>query len=220
MRSFAFGLVLSTTAFATAATVPFTEPFAADAAGWFNSANSAPLSWSAAGGPDGSAYVSESFNFVSSIPGPQGPVLFRGQDEHNASNHNFEGNWISDGVSEFRASVRHDAPVAVNFFVRFASPANFPGASGVVFAPIAPNTWTDISIAIDPLNPQFVSFEGTDFNSVFSNIGHVQVGVLVPAALAGVDHAYRFDFDAPTIVPEPTVVAGVLAVFALGLRRR
>lgn len=207
---------------AAATTVPFTEAFASDAAGWRNGPDTAAADWIGAGGADGGGHIRQPFNFVNSVPGPQGPVLFRAEDEDNASGGAFIGDWIADGVTALTAWVRHDATVPVNFFVRFAGPANFPGATAVSFAPIAPGAWTPIAIGIDPFNPQFVSFEGTDFNTVFSNIGHVQVGVAVPDALAGVDQIFDFDLDLVTITPEPSSAAllalGLLA--AAGLRRR
>jgi hypothetical protein len=51
----------------------------------------------------------------------------------------------------------------------------------------------------------------TFYNNVLSQVGNVQVGVLVPMALATDPTAYRFDLDRVSIVPEPASI-----VFALG----
>ena len=93
-------------------------------------------------------------------------------------------------------------------------------AVALEFQPVLPNTWTEINIAIDPLNPQFISFENTDFNSVFSNVGHMQFGVSTPAALAGLDAEFNFDIDAVSIVPAPAAWAVMMAVVGVGRRRR
>jgi hypothetical protein len=60
-----------------------------------------------------------------------------------------------------------------------------------------------LSFDIFPSNPAFVTFEGTNFNTVFSNIGHVQIGVSVPASLDALTSPLRFDLDSVSIVPEP-----------------
>lgn len=204
---------------ARAAIVPFTEDFATDAAGWRDSAGTASLSWQSAGGPDGGSFVSGVFNFANSATDDT-VVQFRGQDEFGSSGGAFVGNWIADGVSEFTAYVRHDAGVPLNFFVRFSGPANFPGGTAVSFAPVPTGTWAPITIPIDASNPQFVSFEGTDFDTVFGNVGHVQIGVSVPEGLAGVDAPVSFDLDKVAIVPEPAVLTLLCVGATVGLLRR
>jgi hypothetical protein len=204
---------------AAGAIVPFTEGFNADAAEWRTSAGGALAVWSASGGPDGSAHVSNvSFSFIASAAGDT-PILFRGQDNFGSSGGAFVGDYITQNVTSLSCFVRHDAPEALNFFVRFAKPANFPAAIALDFAPVPPNVWTQITIAIDPGNPQFVSFEGSDFAAIFAGIGKVQIGVSVPGALAGQPVAPRFDLDRVSIVPAPA--AGALAgAGLLALRRR
>ncbi len=212
-----FGALCSAGAEGT--TVPFTEDFAADAAGWYDAAGTSPLSWVAAGGPDGGSFASTTFTFVNSAADDTA-IQFRAQDEFGSSGGALEGNWIEDGVAGFSAFVRHDAGVPLAFFTRFSGPGNFPGAVAVSFAPVPANTWTPIAFAIDPASPQFVSFEGTDFDIVFSNVGHVQVGVSVPEELAGVDQSFTFDIDKPAIVPEPTALGFLGAGGVLMLLRR
>jgi hypothetical protein len=190
---------------AMAATVPFTETYSTGDSGWRGNTNSpGTLDWSSDG------YVTEVFNFQSSVAGGQGPVLFRGPV--SASGGNFAGDWILDGVSEIRALVRHDAPTPVTFFARFASPLGFPGAIAVAFAPVASSEeWTELVFDILPGNPQFVSFEGSDFATVFSNVGIVQFGVSVPEGLAGANEDYSFDLTNVSTVPE----TGGLSALAL-----
>ena len=199
------------TACALAGTVPFTEEFETDAAGWYDTSETLLLTWASDGGPDNSSHVLGAFNFLNSAPGDT-PLLFRAQDEFNSSGGAFEGNWITGGVSEFSAFVRHDAGLPLTYFARFSSPFNFPGAVALNFAPVPSATWTLISFEIDPGSPQFLSFEGSDFETVFSNIGHIQIGVSVPEGLAGIDQEFVFGLDKATIVPEP----GTLAILVVG----
>lgn len=179
-----------------------------------------PLNWVAVGGADGAGYASTSFSFAASVAGDT-PVIIRAHDEFGSSGGAFEGNYIAEGVTELTAFVRHDAVAPINFFVRFTGPGNFPGAVAVNFVPVLPNQWTPISIQIDAANPQFVTFENSDFNTIFSDIGHIQVGPSVPAALAGSGAVVTFDIDSVSIVPEPAtllVVAG--GALCLVCRRR
>lgn len=208
------------------AVVPFTENFTNDAANWYNNAGSAPVDWASSGGPDGGSYVTTSYNFVNQTPGlpfPNNAVnLFRAQDEFNTSNHAFEGNWIADGVTSFSFWIRHNAGAPMMFFTRFATPSNFPAWSGVEFSMVAPNTWTHITIPITLSNPALF-YEGppggqAEFNAVFSNIGHVQVGVF-GGAQAGVNQGFTFDLDQPSIVPAPGALA-LLGVSGLSRRAR
>ncbi len=211
---------------ATATTVPFTENFSADTAQWLNFNGAAPLSFSATDGPDNSSYASGTFNFKDSIFGAQGPVVYRGTTSvlGQSSGGAFFGNWIADGAGKLTAQVRHNAPVPLTYFTRFAAPVNFPGATAVHFAPVLLNTWTEITVDISATNPQFVTFEGSDFATVFGNIGNLQIGVSIPQALAGVDQEISFDLDQVSIsaVPEPgsLVLATLACCGVLGLRRR
>jgi hypothetical protein len=200
-------------AVASAATVPFTEEFTTDASSWRGNPNSAGSldAWSASGGADGGGYVSESFNFAGSVFGAQGPVIFRGPA--SASGGAFTGNWIADAVREVSVYVRHDAPVPITFFARFASPMGFPGAIAVDFSPVAAGEWTELTFLIDPTSPQWASFEGSDFATVFSSIGIVQLGAVIPEALAGVDQSVRFDLDRVALRPVPE--AGALGAFSI-----
>lgn len=202
-----------------AAIVPYTEGFTTDAANWYNATSSAPLDWESVGGPDGSGYVSATFDPGSASAGDT-PVLFRAQDEFGSSNGAFQGDYIAEGVSEFSMFVRHNGAAPINFFVRFSTPISFPGGIAVDFVPVFPNQWTKVTIAIDPFNPQFVTFEGSDFNTVFSNIGHIQIGPSIPASLAGSTDPIQFDLDQPSIVPEPMTGICLAAIGAVALVRR
>ena len=208
---------------ARGATVPFTEEFVSDAADWRDITGLALVDWVAAGGPDGSSHVSTLFNF-GAFSGAFDPVLFRAQEDYGvggSSGSAFVGDWIAEGISEFSVFARHSAPVPVNFFARFSHPANFPGAVAAKFVPVLTDTWTKLTFDIDPLSPEFISFETTDFATVFSNIGHVQIGVTVPAALAEVDQDYVIDIDKPTIIPFASpLLMGTVGGAVLMLRRR
>lgn len=201
-----------------AATVPFTEDFAADNANWKDSAT-ADLGFVAVGGPDGSSYATGTFSFVTSLE-EDTPVLLRGQDSFDSSGDAFVGNWISEGVTELSAYVRHSAPMPLNFFTRLASAANFPGAVAIDFVPVLPNTWTKVTFDVSASSIQFVTFEGSNYNAVLSNIGNVQLGVFVPAGLAGFTPTVTFDLDQPTITPEPASLGLFAACGLVMLRRR
>lgn len=225
---FALSVSLMWPSTVTAAVNPYTETFGASAANWYNPLGTAPATWVANGGPDGSPHISTIFNFKDLTPGlpfPNNAVnLFRAQDEFNSSNHAFEGNWIADGVMQLSFDVRHDAPGAMMFFVRFSAANNFPAWSGVEFAAASSNVWTHISIPISLSNPNLF-FEGppgglTEFNAVFGNIGHVQIGAFA-GGMAGVDQAVNFDLDNVSITPGPGALSVVgMMLSSLGSRRR
>jgi hypothetical protein len=86
-------------------------------------------------------------------------------------------------VSVISAEVIHDAPVPLTFFFRFAG----AGAMVGVAPPVAPNTWTTISIAIDPL---VLTPAGGTYAGVMSNVVNLQVGVQVPLELENVPFTY------------------------------
>lgn len=204
-------LVLSSPA--SAVIVPFVEGFDADAANWFNSGGTAEVGWVSSGGPDGSAYVSTTFNFVSTSSGAT-PALFRAQDEFDSSGGAFVGDWAASDVQRLNLLVRHDAGMDLTFFVRFAAPLNFPGGVSLSGAPVPSGSWRSLQI---PLPDSNMVFEGPfDHASLFANIGHVQVGVLAPESLIGVDQAVTFDLDRVAIVGNiPAVSEWGMAVLVL-----
>jgi len=202
---------------AVAATVPFTETFNTDSADWFDSPGTTPLFWNAVGGPDGSGFAATTGNFMALGTGDP-LVLFRAHDEFNSSGGAFVSNWVADGVTGFSASIRHDAGVPLNFFVRFAGPANFPGANNVFFIPVPSGSWTELTAALP--NPNLI-FEGPfTYEQVFGNIGHVQIGVSTPESLAGLDASFNFDLDNVSIVPEPAALTLLVLGAAVMLKRR
>lgn len=203
---------------AGAATVPFTEDFVADSADWFDASGAVPLTWVAAGGPDGGSYASSMFNFADSAP-DDSPPLFRAEEIYGSSGGAFNGNWVDDGVTLMTYFVRHDAPVPLTYFSRFA-PSLSPGAIALNFVPIPADTWTEIVVPIDEGSP-FIYEGPIGFDDVFTDIGRVQSGIVVPAALAGVDETFTFDIDKVSIVPEPSMLSCLLIGSAgLTLRRR
>ncbi len=221
MTRFALLLVVALySATTSGATVPFTEDFSANASNWRHADGLSALNWNATGGPDGGAFVSTTFNFSQSGVNTT-PLLFRGHAAYGSSSGAFVGDWVSDGVDGFGLFVRHDAGVPLNFFTRFASPGNFPGAAKVFVIPVASGAWTPLNAALP--DPSLV-FEGPfTYPQVFGNVGNVQIGVSVPASLAGVDQNFLFSMDKVAIVPEPATLAllafGGLAAVARRARR-
>lgn len=207
---------------ASATTNPFTETFNSDAAGWRDAGGGNLAGWIGSGGPDGSGFITQgtnvnnaSFDFV---------VALRAQGSLGSSGGAFVGNWITDGVTSFSFAVRHNAPEPLTIGARFAGAANFPGAVAINFAPVTPNVWTTVTFAISALSPQFVTFEGSDFASVFSSVSNVQLAYAVPASLAGTGTQIEFDADNVSVVPAPgaggALVLGSISLGLVGRRRR
>ncbi len=199
-----------------AAELPFVESFSDGFANWADSSQSFGLDYISTGGPDGNGYVSDTVSFANSADDDSFPI-FRAHDLFDASGDAFVGNWIDEGVGQFSAMVRHTMPIPINFFTRFSSSNNFPGAVAVAFVPVVPNVWTELSFSIAESDPQFVTFEGSSFADVFSNIGNLQVGANVPVGFGGNTTDYTFDLDVVgiTAVPEPALAWIGLAGFAL-----
>lgn len=208
---------------ASALTVPYTEDFP-NTAGWTNASNGA-LNGVASGGPDGGSYVLTSFNyfgFTNQFGG--GPVIFRGQDETNASGLAFVGDWITGGVDSLSIWVRQNTTETLTYFVRVASTFNFPGAVINSTTAVLPNTWTLVTFDIDPSNPLCFP-EGGTCASALANVAHVQFGTNAPVALTLLNQPFTFDLDKVSIssVPEPGVallLASSLAGLAWQGRRR
>jgi hypothetical protein len=208
-----FGFVASA---AQAVSLPTSETFNVDVANWADNSGLALLNYYPDGGPDGSGYASANYAFnAGGGAGGTSAVIFRAQDEFNSSGNAFAGNWVADKISKLKVQVRHNAPMPLSYFGRFSGPGNFPGATAIQFAPVLPNTWTTLTFNLTPTSPQIVTYEGTSYGAVFSNIGHIQLGVSIPAALASDMTLYKYDLDGVVATPEPTTIG--LATLALGL---
>lgn len=211
-------LLFLTTTLSFAGDTVFVEEFT-DAANWLTGSFGA-LTEVAGGGPDGSSYVSldAAFNDIG-----QG-TIFRGHSGFGASGGAFAADWIDEEYIELSAYVRHDAPVPVSYFARLASPSNFPAAGVVSFAPVLPNVWTEITFNVFSSSPLIVTFEGSDYSTVFSNIGNVQIAVNVPDGFETNPTTFTFDIDKVSVatVPEPAAlsVAACGLVVVCGSRRR
>lgn len=201
----------------------FSESFASGTANWrFNTANNPALTAVASGGADGGAYISHTF---ATLPTGSSSLVFRAHKLFNSSNVAYAGNWITLGVNEVSAWVRHNAPEPLVFNSRFVSEANFPGASYYSDL-VPPNAWTKVTFNVAPNSPQLAdpTFEGTNsYAGVFSDIGNMQFGINIPTALRGAG-PFTFDFDnvAVQAVPEPVDAALTLlaAMGFAGVRRR
>lgn len=206
-----------------AVTVPFTETFDTSAANWVNFNSSQFLTHSPSGGADGGGFVSGTLSFEGHATGAT-PITLRGRNVENASNGNFFGDWKVSGAQQVNAFVRHDAPTPLDFFFRAAGPANFPGAIFQSDVTVSPGDWTQIVFDISSDSPQAVSFEGSSWDTIFTNIGHVQFGVFVPDGLSADTTFYNFDLDNATVtnVPEPATLtaATIFLAFVAFARRR
>ena len=197
---------------AAATTVPFTESFASDVAGWEDAQN-APLEWVASGGSDGGGYASGAFS-ITSNPFGGGPVILRASAADNASGGAFIGDWLADGVGTVTARVRHDAPEDLAFFLRIATAANFPGAVFAGTEAVAANVWTQISFPISPTSP-LCTPEGGTCAAALANVGNMQIGTSAPSSLAGNGVSYTIDVDQVSLTPIPE--PGTAVLLGLGL---
>lgn len=208
---------------AHAITLPFTEDFAGSNANWVNYNSSAFLTYNATGGPDGGGYDSGTATFNTRVA-DSSAVLLRGRQDFGASGDALFGDWAGADARNLSVYVWHNVPTPLTYFVRLAAPAAFPGAIAVSSTPVPANQWTKLSFDLSPTSPAFASFEGSDWSSVFSNIGHVQFGVTTPGALTTDPTFYTFGIDKVVVTaPEPAsmISAGIGAVgFAMLLARR
>lgn len=201
---------------------PFTETFDSTASNWSTAAS--PLThptYIATGGPDGSTFARTSFPLANSVSGDQ-PLVFRGQNNFNSSGGAFIGNWLGAGVEELNASIRHNGSAPITFYVRlapFLAPNVVgPGVISIFSVPVQPNTWTTLSLAVDP-STSFI-YEAGDFYSNFTNVARVQYGFFVNDSIAGSTTPLQVDIDNVGLVPAPGASALGLGTLALATRRR
>lgn len=211
---------------ATATVSPFTETFAEDNADWGTGglwSEYEPLAWSDGGGPDGNNYVTATQDFGGFEPGPLDLAIFRGQDNYNSSDGAFFGDWLDSGVTEFSFWVRHDAPTALEYFVRFTPTGpNFPSMNyRFEDTQVQSGEWTQLSVEIYEDNPGWVigGNPATTYDAVFSDLGKIQLGASV-GEFAGEDVSYNFDLAmVSTTVPAPGAL-GLLAIGGIAAHRR
>lgn len=187
-------LALTTPAFATI--VPFTETFDAGNANWLDGPQN-PATWNPGGFLSTTADVSAAGSF--------GLLLFRGQQNQNASGGAFVGDYIAGGINTISFDIRHDADRDLSFIVRFATANNSPAF--VIFSEVfvAANVWTTVSFDISPDNP-LLTFAGGTYDSVAYRIGNVQVLVdRVPGLTEPL--VANFDLDNVAITPAPSAAA-------------
>ncbi|MBX3396585.1 MAG: PEP-CTERM sorting domain-containing protein [Phycisphaerae bacterium] len=210
------------TAVSSAALVPFTENFTADSANWRMADQVTPLAWSPNGGPGGSSFASGNFSFANNLAGTDQSIL-RGHNSFGASGGAFVGNWLTDGVTDFSFWFRHDAPVPVQVFSRYAKPFS-AGAVSFDVTPVQPNTWTKLTFNLS-FGSSTLVLEGfpnlATYNNVFSDVQDLQIGIRTPAGIAQTTPSYRFDIDQVSILPEPaSAFLCCTALAALLTRRR
>jgi hypothetical protein len=208
---------------------PFTEDFSGGTAGWrFNTANSPPLVGVGSGGPDGGAFARNNLaSLTGSMQSPNTVLLFRAHKTYAGIDLGYTGDWITAGVKQVSAFVRHDAPQPLEFVARFSPEANFPGAFYATTSLVPSGAWTQITFNVTPASPQNVTYEGGTHQQVFqafdnSGVANMQFGVTIPAGLSGTG-PYVFDFDKVNVslTPEPSAaVLTVVGVAAASFVRR
>ena len=225
IRTSLFAVLISACALRATATAPYTENFATDVANWGDNPGNL-LTYVPSGGPDGSSYASTTQSGFGMAEGTR-ITLFRGQNNFNSRNHAFEGDWLTSGIVEFSHYVRHTAPIALPFWVRFATPNNFPGVGGDLFTVVQPNTWTKLTYTISASQINQTLFpEGPPsfFGSTFMNIGRIQIGYTMPAGFSTDPNSYTFGIDQPSIAtPEPAswlLAVGCVVAGLTGRRSR
>ena len=222
----AVAVALAWASSAGALTVPFTEDFATDVAGWEDSINN-PLTFVASGGPDGSSFAEAQFNFNGfSSPFGGGPVIFRASASDNPSGGAFIGDWVAGGVTALSAFVRQDTGVDLEFFSRVATSFNFPGAVLQNADPVVvpSGVWTEVVWEIPP-PAALCALEGIpDCAAALASVGNLQLGTNAPASLTSLDQSFSFGLDQVSIVPEPGMATllgvGLLGLYGLGRPRR
>ena len=201
---------------AQATTVPFSESFDSGVAGWENSVNN-PLTFGATGGSDGGGYASGTFNYFGFANPFGGPLVLRASAADNASGGAFIGNWTTSGVGTVTAMVRHNAPEALNFYLRIATASNFPGGVFQSTQNIVANVWTQVTFQIVP-SSSFCTDEGppgSSCPSALAAVGNFQIGTSAPAGLLDDNVAYTIDIDQVSLLPIPE--PGTACLLGLGL---
>lgn len=218
----AFSLLLGAHTFssATALTVPFTEDFEGGIASW-QDVGTNPVNLVTTGGSDGGQYIS-----VTEAVDMDTGTIFRCTGAAGCSGGAFVGDWAAN-VSEVSWDIMHNASEALEFFIRIATPANFPawigytgGAVGVNLS-VAPNTWTNLLVEIFDGAPALETEFGP-FLTTFANVGNFQIAVSAPD---GFDESVTFGLDQVSLAPAVPLPAAVwlfgsALIGLVGMRRK
>ncbi|MFG0305534.1 MAG: hypothetical protein ACF8Q5_04900 [Phycisphaerales bacterium JB040] len=197
-------LIAGLTAGVALAQSPYTETFDTGNALWADAA-SQPLDWTATGSIDGTGYVSSTVN-AAGIDPQFGALAFRGQVGLGSSGGAFAGDYLSNGIDTISFDVRHDSTDALSFYVRVATPGNFPAVLFLSPVAVTPGEWTTLSFALDESSPFTVPEGGPGtFETVLSGVGNLQIGFSAPATQTSGDIAV--DLDNVSIVPTPATAA-------------
>jgi hypothetical protein len=164
------------------------------------------------GGHDGGAYVSVIEDIDSSSGGDDGgyaimrcAVAPDWEALQDCSDGNFTGDWyFTDGVQELRFWFRHDSAAVggIQPAIRVTTPDDTP-AGLAVFSAIPANTWTQLSVEIDPQDPAWDSNWGAsagvsvaDAVAVFRDVGRLQPSIYFdPGDSAYIESSVTFDID-------------------------
>ena len=193
--------------------VNFKEDFEGGTSDWGNGSWGA-ATWISSGGHDNGAYISASEDIDTSGDGEfsdgyyvaaRCAVVPDWAPSQNCSEGNFTGDWyFTGGIMELRFWFRHNStkPGGIVPAVRIATSDN-SSAGLAVFSAVAANTWTELTVEIDPQDPAWDSNWGAsagisvpDAVAVFSDVGRLQVGYYIdPNDPVYTESNVTFDID-------------------------
>jgi len=207
----------------SALNVPYTEDFTSNVSGWEDNASN-PLAFVASGGPDSGSYASGAFNYFGYSNPFSGPAVFRASLADDASGGNFFGNWTSGGVTSVSAWLYQETGTTLNWFLRVANAANFPGVAFLGSTPVASHTWTQVTFDISPSTPPCLIETVACATVLATPVGNLQFGSDAPASLVATDQAFVMGIDKVTVIPEPGVAvllgSGLIGLAIHARRRR
>jgi hypothetical protein len=172
--------------------------------------NYVAVSQVASGGQDGGAYVTTSYNIDTAGGGGNntgGYTVFRCPSNPSqapaldCSSGNFVGDYyFGIGVQEISFWMRHNSAKAGGLepIIRVASPNNAVGASAV-WPAIPANTWTQLTVPLDPQDPLWDKQWGQlipDAVNTFDNVARLQFGFFIdPNDPDYTENGVTFDLD-------------------------